>query len=219
MNTRKFAAIKPECYNDSRFTFNPETLDLKEYPWDLGTVWPFEVTEDNKVSYNGNEYYKVYGTLVPESAVYYVSEEEYKELIFDRESAGDENMVRDIDLKYNQDPKALGEELIKAFCNKIYNYKSEWAPKYCDFIDKCTRGVARSEISVMWADYDEENKEIKIHVSLGKPGYFIGRCGEIVDFWTARIKNILKYYNPEFKFSFRLQEYAQIEYRESKIRM
>ena len=122
-------------------------------------------------------------------------------------------------LKKGQNNAMSSEELIKAFCNKIYNYKSEWAPRYCDFIDKCTRGVARSEISVMWADYDEENNEIKIHVSLGKPGYFIGRCGEIIDFWTARIKNILKYYNPEFKFSFRLQEYAQIEYRESSIRL
>lgn len=218
MENKEYATIKPEFLETYLLTLNTETGLFEDAYWAMKTVWPFEVNKDGWHNIGNKYYYKTFdGYYISEKALCYIDEKTYKEMILERECAGDESIARS--LEPNMDPKELGEELIRAFCNKIYNFRADWSSHYCDFIDKCIRGVAKAEISVMWADYDEETKEIKIHVSLGKPGFFIGRCGEIIDFWSARIRQFLKWYNPEYKFTFRLQEFAQINYRESKIRL
>ena len=61
------------------------------------------------------------------------------------------------------------------------------------------------------------NKEIKLWVVLSKPGYFIGKCGEVIDFWTKRLNNILKIYNPEYTLSIRIKEMQVLNYKDCEI--
>ena len=218
MKNKEYAAIKPECFDSYLLTLNAETGLFEDAYWTMKTVWPFKINKEGWHNIGNKYYYKTFdGYYISEKALCYIDEATYKEMILERECRGDETIARSLD--QNMDPKELGEELIKAFCNKVYSFRSEWSSHYCDFIDKCISSVNRSEISVMWADYNKENNEIMIYVSVGRPGLFIGRCGEVIDFWAARIRKFLECYNPTYKFSFRLQEFAQINYRESKIRL
>ena len=224
---KKFYVIKNDCTNKKYFEItgidNNGNIILKETIYELGNAYPFEIDEleaDNQIIViNGKQYYRRGAEyLIPIEYVYEISREEYVQRTLDLECQFDSkpNVVND-NLK-NMPISEFAEQLKQAFINKVYisSINPYIETPYSDFVKYACDSLVKAAPHLIYID-EITNKEIQLWIVLEKPGYFIGKGGEVINFWTKRLNNILKLYNPEYTLSIRIKEMQTLIHKDCEI--
>ena len=223
---KKFYAIKNDFTNKKYFEItgidNNGNIIIEETTYELGKVYPFEidVLEADKqiIVINGKQYHRRGDYLIPMEYVYEISREEYIQRTLDLEYQYDSkpNMVND-NLK-SMTISEFAEHLKQAFINKVYisSINPYIETPYSDFVKYACDSLVKATPHLIYID-EITSKEINLWVVLEKPGYFIGKCGEVINFWTKRLNNILKLYNPEYTLSIKIKEMQTLVYKECEI--
>lgn len=226
---KKFYDIRKECINKKYFEIdcidNGNTI-IKETIYGLGKVYPFEIDElekDKRLIIVDDKQYHRRGTyLIPMEYVYEISREEYIRRTLELECQSDsDSEIQEILSNRKLKDMAISEfadELKQSFINKVYNFSIDSYSEnpYSDFVKFACDSLVKADPHLIYID-EIINKEIKLWVVLSKPGYFIGKCGEVIDFWTKRLNNILKIYNPEYTLSIRIKEMQVLNYKDCEI--
>ena len=154
--------------------------------------------------------------------VYEISREEYVQRTLELECQFD-SKVKDIDTVYNDKLEHMSiskfaDHLKQAFINKVYSVSidSFGENPYSDFVKYACDSLIEAEPNLIYTDVII-GKEIQLWLVLNKPGYFIGRYGEVVNFWTERLNNILKIYAPDYTLSIRIKEMQVLAYKTCEI--
>lgn len=223
---KKFYTIKNDFTNKKYFEItgidNNGNIIIEETAYELGKLYPFEidVLEADKqiIVINGKQYYRRGDYLIPMEYVYEISREEYIQRTLDLECNYDSkpNMVND-NLK-SMVISEFAEQLKQAFINKVYisSINPYIETPYSDFVKYACDSLVKAVPHLIYID-EIMSKEINLWVVLEKPGYFIGKCGEVINFWTKRLNNILKLYNPEYTLSIRIKEMQVLNYKDCGI--
>ena len=223
---KKFYAIKNDCTNKKYFEItgidNNGNIIIEETAYELGKLYPFEidVLEADKqiIVINGKQYYRRGDYLIPMEYVYEISREEYIQRTLDLECNYDSkpNMVND-NLK-SMTISEFAEQLKQAFINKVYisSINPYIETPYSDFVKYACDSLVKAAPHLIYID-EIASKEINLWVVLEKPGYFIGKGGEVINFWTKRLNNILKLYHPEYTLSIRIKEMQTLVHKDCGI--
>lgn len=84
----------------------------------------------------------------------------------------------------------VAEELRKAFVSSVLIYsKRDWVTRYW-YATTRDAVVACQPLDIS-VDLDDRTKEISLHVTCSRPGLFIGKGGQIVDYWTKLLNGVL----------------------------
>ena len=112
----------------------------------------------------------------------------------------------------------FADHLKQAFINKVYQISIDPYAEtpYSDFVKYACDSVIKADPNLIYTDVII-GKEIQLWLVLNKPGYFIGRYGEVVNFWTERLNNILKLYHPEYTLSIKIKEMQVLAYKTCEI--
>lgn len=224
---KKFYDIRKECINKKYFEIDcidNGNIIIKETTYELGKVYPFEIDElekDKRLIIVDDKQYHRRGTyLIPMEYVYEISREEYIRRTLELECQSDSEFkdnLRNDQLKCMAISE-FADELKQSFINKVYSFSIDPYSEnpYSDFVKFACDSLVKADPHLIYID-EIINKEIKLWVVLSKPGYFIGKCGEVVDFWTKRLNNILKIYNPEYTLSIRIKEMQVLNYKDCEI--
>ena len=227
---KKFYNISKDCTNKKYFeivdTDNNGNSIIKETTYTLDKAYPFEIDElkeDNQIIVVGGKQYHRRGTfLIPMEYVYEISREEYVRRTLELECQFD-SKVKDIDNAYNDKLKRMSiykfaNHLKQAFINKVYQISIDpyTETSYSDFVKYACDSVISADPNLIYTDVIL-GKEIQLWLVLNKPGYFIGKCGEVVNFWTERLNNILKLYHPEYTLSIKIKEMQVLAYKTCEI--
>lgn len=227
---KKFYNISKDCTDKKYFEFvdtdNNGNSIIKETTYTLDKAYPFEIDEleeNNKIIVVDDKQYHRRGTfLIPMEYVYEISREEYVQRTLDLECQFD-SKVKDIDTVYNDKLKRMSiskfaDHLKQAFINKVYQISIDpyTETPYSDFVAYACDSVISADPNLIYTDVII-GKEIQLWLVLNKPGYFIGKCGEVVNFWTERLNNILKLYHPEYTLSIKIKEMQVLTYKTCEI--
>lgn len=224
---KKFFTIKNDCANKKYFEItgidNNGNIIIKETNIKLINTYPFEidVLEADKqiIVINGKQYYRRGAKyLISMEYVYEISREEYVQRTLDLECNYDSisNMVND-NLK-GMPISEFAEQLKQAFINKAYiiSINPYVETPYSDFVKYACDSLVKADPHLIYID-EIVNKEIQMWIVLSKPDYFIGKGGEVINFWTKRLNNILKLYNPEYTLSIRIKEMQTLIHKDCEI--
>ena len=224
---KKFYTIKNDSANKKYFEItgidNNGNIIIEEANIKLINTYPFEidVLEADKqiIVINGKQYYRSGARyLIPMEYVYEISREEYIQRTLDLECQYDSisNMVND-NLK-SMAISEFAEQLKQAFINKVYiiSINPYIETPYSDFVKYACDSLVKATPHLIYID-EITSKEIQLWLELEKPGYFIGKCGEVINFWTKRLNNILKLYNPEYTLSIRIKEMQTLIHKDCQI--
>lgn len=225
---KKFYSICKDCTNNKYFEIVDFDKDgntiIEETTYDLARAYPFEIDElkEDKqlITVDGKQYHRRGTYLIPMECVYEISREEYVQQTLERECRHD-STIQDRIINGRLKGMSISEfadHLKQAFINKVYdvsiNPYSETS--YSDFVKYACDSLVHANPHLIYIP-EIISKEIQLRLVLNKPGYFIGKGGEIVDFWSNRLNNLLKVYNPEYTLSIRIEELSVLEYKESEI--
>lgn len=229
---KKFYTIREDCTNKRYFGIvydNDGNTIIKETVYGLNKVYPFEIDELEKdkqlIIIDGKQYHRRGTYLIPMEYVYEISREEYIQRTLELECQSDSDLenleIQEILSNRRLKDMAISEfadELKQSFINKVYNISFDPYSEtpYSDFVKFACDSLVKADPHLIYVD-EIINKEIKLWVVLSKPGYFIGKCGEVIDFWTKRLNNILKIYNPEYTLSIRIKEMQVLNYKDCEI--
>lgn len=225
---KRFFNISKDCANKKYFEIdgidNNGNIILKETIYELGNAYPFEIDEleaDAQLITIGDKLYHRRGAyLIPMECAYEISREEYVKRTLELECQFDSHFT---DKVINEQLKCMtiskfADHLKQAFINKVYrNSIDPYAETtYSDFVKYACDSLIKAEPHLIYID-EITGKEIQMWIVLSKPGYFIGKCGEVIDFWAKRLNNILKIYNPEYTLSIRIKEMQVLNFKDCEI--
>lgn len=225
---KKFYTICKDCTDKKYFEIvdidNDGNIVIEETTYDLVRAYPFEIDElkadKQLITVDGKQYHRRGTYLIPMEYVYEISREEYVQETLERECRHD-STIQDRIINGRLKGMAVSEfadHLKQAFINRVYdisiNPYSETT--YSDFVKYACDSFVHANPHLIYIN-EITTKEIQLWVVLDKPGYFIGKGGEVVNFWTNRLNNILKVYNPEYTLSIRIKELSVFNYKESEI--
>ena len=223
---KKFYEIRKDCLNKKYFQI--EDIDngnvkIGETTYELGTAYPFEI--DEREDYNqiivvdGKQYHIRGAYLIPMEYVQEISREEYIECTLELECQSDTEKLINPQLK-NTPISEFAEELCQSLINKVYNISIDpyTGTPYSDFVKFACDSLVKAHPHLIYVD-EIVNKEIQLWIVLSKPGYFIGKGGEVINFWTKRLNNILNIYNPDYPLNIRIKEMPVLTYKECEIRL
>jgi len=225
---KKFYSICKDCTDKKYFEIVDIDIDgnivIEETNYDLVRAYPFEIDEREAdkqlITVDGKQYHRRGTYLIPMEYVYEISREDYVQETLERECHHDSTIQdRIINGRLKGMPiSEFANHLKQAFINRVYdisiNPYSETT--YSDFVKYACDSLVHANPHLIYIP-EITTKEIQLRLVLNKPGYFIGKGGEVVDFWSKRLNNILKVYNPEYKLSIRIEELLVLEYKESEI--
>ena len=225
---KKFYSICKDCTDKKYFEIVDIDKDgnivIEETNYDLVRAYPFEIDElkEDKqlITVDGKQYHRRGTYLIPMEYVYEISREDYVQETLEKECHYDSTIQdRIINGRLKGMPiSEFANHLKQAFINRVYdisiNPYSETT--YSDFVKYACDSLVHANPHLIYIP-EITTKEIQLRLVLNKPGYFIGKGGEVVDFWSKRLNNILKVYNPEYKLSIRIEELLVLEYKESEI--
>ena len=223
---KKFYAIKNDFTNKNYFEItgidNNGNIIIEETTYELGKLYPFEIdileADKQIIVINGKQYHRRGDYLIPIEYVYEISREEYVQRTLDLECNYDSkpNMVND-NLK-SMTISEFAEQLKQAFINKVYisSINPYIETPYSDFVKYACDSLVKAAPHLIYID-EITSKEINLWVVLEKPGYFIGKYGEVINFWTKRLNNILKLYHPEYTLSIRIKEMQTLVHKDCEI--
>ena len=108
----------------------------------------------------------------------------------------------------------------QSLINKVYIISIDpyTGTPYSDFVKFACDSLVKADPHLIYID-EIVNKEIQMWIVLSKPGYFIGKGGEVINFWTKRLNNILNIYNPDYTLNIRIKEMSVLTYKECEIRL
>lgn len=225
---KKFYNICKDCTDKKYFEVVDFDKDgntiIEETNYDLARAYPFEIDElkEDKqlITVDGKQYHRRGTYLIPMEYVYEISREAYIQETLERECRHD-STIQDRIINGRLKGMSISEfvdNLKQAFINRVYdisiNPYSE--TPYSDFVKYACDSLVHANPHLIYIP-EITTKEIQFRLVLNKPGYFIGKGGEVVDFWSKRLNNILKIYNPEYTLSIRIEELSVLEYKESEI--
>ena len=225
---KKFYDIRKECTNKKYFEI--ESVDdnrnfiIKETTYSLNNAYPFEI--DEREEYNqiivvdGKQYHRRGVYLIPMECVHNISREEYIRRTLELECRFDSEVKDDVrnDKLKDMTISEFADELKQAFINKVYQISIDPYAEtpYSDFVKYACDSLIEADPNLIYTDVII-GKEIQLWLVLNKPGYFIGRYGEVVNFWTKRLNNILKLYHPEYTLSIKIKEMQVLAYKTCEI--
>ena len=225
---KKFYDIRKECTNKKYFEI--ESVDdnrnfiIKETTYSLNNAYPFEI--DEREEYNqiivvdGKQYHRRGVYLIPMECAHNISREEYIRRTLELECRFDSEVKDDVrnDKLKDMTISEFADELKQAFINKVYSISIEsfGETPYSDFVKYACDSLIEADPNVIHTG-DITDNDITLWIGLNKPGYFIGKGGEVVDFWTKRLNNILKLYHPEYTLSIRIKEIKVLAYKNCEI--
>ena len=225
---KKFYDIRKECTNKKYFEI--ESVDdnrnfiIKETTYSLNNAYPFEI--DEREEYNqiivvdSKQYHRRGVYLIPMECVHNISREEYIRRTLELECRFDSEVKDDVrnDKLKDMTISEFADELKQAFINKVYQISIDPYAEtpYSDFVAYACDSVIKADPNFIYTDVII-GKEIQLWLVLNKPGYFIGRYGEVVNFWTERLNNILKLYHPEYTLSIKIKEMQVLAYKTCEI--
>lgn len=225
---KKFYSICKDCIDKKYFEIVDIDKDgnivIEETTYELARAYPFEIDEREEdkqlITIDGEQYHRRGTYLIPMECVYEISREEYIQRTLERECHHD-STIQDRIINGRLKGMAISEfadHLKQAFINKVYdvsiNPYSETT--YSDFVKYACDSLVNARPHLIYIP-EITTKEIQLRLVLDKPGYFIGKGGEVVDFWTKRLNSILKAYNPKYTLSIRIEELQVLKYKESEI--
>ena len=225
---KRFFNISKDCANKKYFEIagidNNGNIILKETTYELSKVYPFEIDElkaDTQLITLGDKRYHRRGAyLIPMECAYEISREEYVRRTLELECQFDSQFT---DKVTNGQLKCMtiskfADHLKQAFINKVYSVSidSFGETPYSDFVKYACDSLIKAEPHLIYID-EITGKEIQMWVVLSKPGYFIGKYGEVINFWTERLNNILKIYAPDYTLSIRVKEMQVLNYKDCAI--
>ena len=221
---KKFYEIRKDCLNKKYFQI--EDIDngnvkIGETTYELGTAYPFEI--DEREDYNqiivvdGKQYHRRGTYLIPMECVHKISREEYVRRTLELECQSDVEKLINPRLK-NAPISEFADELCQSLINKVYSISidSFGETTYSDFVKYACDSLIEADPHLIYID-EIVNKEIQLWIVLSKPGYFIGKGGEVINFWTKRLNNILNIYNPDYTLSIRIKEMPVLNYKDCEI--
>ena len=221
---KKFYEIRKDCLNKKYFQI--EDIDngnvkIGETTYELGTAYPFEI--DEREDYNqiivvdGKQYHRRGTYLIPMEYVHNISREEYIQRTLELECQSDVEKLINPRLK-NAPISEFADELCQSLINKVYSISidSFGETTYSDFVKYACDSLIEADPHLIYID-EIVNKGIQLWIVLSKPGYFIGKGGEVINFWTKRLNNILNIYNPDYTLSIRIKEMSVLNYKECEI--
>ena len=221
---KKFYEIRKDCLNKKYFQI--EDIDngnvkIGETTYELGTAYPFEI--DEREDYNqiivvdGKQYHRRGTYLIPMECVHKISREEYVRRTLELECQSDVEKLINPRLK-NAPISEFADELCQSLINKVYSISidSFGETTYSDFVKYACDSLIEADPHLIYID-EIVNKEIQLWIVLSKPGYFIGKGGEVINFWTKRLNNILNIYNPDYTLSIRIKEMQVLNYKDCEI--
>lgn len=224
---KKFYEICKDCLNKKYFQI--EDIDngnvkIGETTYELGTVYPFEIDdreEDNRIiDISGKQYHRRGVYLIPMEYVHKISREEYARRTLELECQFDSEVKDDVrnDKLKDMTVSEFADALKQAFINKVYSISidSFGETPYSDFVKYACDSLIDADPHLIYID-EIVNKEIQLWIVLSKPGYFIGKGGEVINFWTKRLNHILKLYHPEYALSIRIKEMKVLNYKDCEI--
>ena len=149
--------------------------------------------------------------------VHKISREEYVRRTLELECQSDVEKLINPRLK-NVPISEFADELCQSLINKVYSISidSFGETTYSDFVKYACDSLIEADPHLIYID-EIVNKEIQMWIVLSKPGYFIGKGGEVINFWTKRLNNILNIYNPDYTLSIRIKEMSVLNYKECEI--
>ena len=221
---KKFYDIRKECTNKNYFEI--ESVDdnrnfiIKETTYSLNNAYPFEIDEHEEynqiIVVDGKQYHRRGVYLIPMECVHNISREEYIQRTLELECRFDSEVKDDVrnDKLKDMTISEFADELKQAFINKVYSISIEsfGETPYSDFVKYACDSLIEADPNVIHIG-DITDNDITLWVGLNKPGYFIGRYGEVVNFWTERLNNILKLYHPEYTLSIKIKEMQVLAYK------
>ena len=224
---KRFFNISKDCANKKYFEIdgidNNGNSILKETIYELGNAYPFEIDEleaDTQLITIGDKRYHRRGVyLIPMEYVQEISRGEYIQHTLELECQSDAEKLINPQLK-NAPISEFADGLKQAFINKVYSISIEsfGETPYSDFVKYACDSLIEADPNVIHIG-DITDNDIALWVGLNKPGYFIGKGGEVVNFWTKRLNNILKLYHPEYTLSIRIKEIKVLEYKNCEINL
>ena len=222
---KRFFNISKDCANKKYFEIagidNNGNIILKETTYELGIAYPFEIDEleaDTQLITIGDKRYHRRGVyLIPMEYVQEISREEYIQHTLELECQSDAEKLINPQLK-NAPISEFADELKQAFINKVYSISidSFGETPYSDFVKYACDSLIDADPHLIYID-EIVNKEIQLWIVLNKPWYFIGKGGEVINFWTKRLNNILNIYNPDYTLNIRIKEMSVLNYKECAI--
>lgn len=226
---KKFYEIRKDCLNKKYFQIDDidnENVKIQETTYTLNTAYPFEI--DEREEYNqiivvgGKQYHRRGAYLIPMEYVHKISHEEYVRRTLELECQFDSEVkdgIRNDKLK-DMTVSEFADALKQAFINKVYSISidSFGETPYSDFVKYACDSLIDADPHLIYVD-EIINKEIQLWIVLSKPGYFIGKGGEVINFWTKRLNNILNIYNPDYTLNIRIKEMPVLTYKECEIRL
>ena len=227
---KRFYDIRKECTNKKYFEI--ESVDdnrnfiIKETTYSLNNTYPFEI--DEREEYNqiivvdGKQYHRRGVYLIPMEYVHKISREEYVQRTLELECQFDSEVKDDVrnDQLKDMTVSEFADELKQAFINKVYSISidSFGENPYSDFVKYACDSLIEADPNLIHIG-DITDKDITLWVGLNKPGYFIGKGGEVVNFWTKRLNNILKLYHPEYTLNIKIEEMKVLKYKNCEINL
>ena len=225
---KKFYDIRKECTNKKYFEIESVgdngNFIIKETTYYLNNAYPFEI--DEREEYNqiiivdGKQYHRRGVYLIPMECVHKISREEYIQRTLELECRFDSEVKDDVrnDKLKDMTISEFADELKQAFINKVYSISIEsfGETPYSDFVKYACDSLIEADPNLINIG-DITDNDIALLVDLNKPGYFVGKGGEVVNFWTKRLNNILKLYHPEYTLSIRIKETKVLAYKNCKI--
>ena len=221
---KKFYEIRKDCLNKKYFQIEDidnRNVKIGETTYELSTAYPFEIDEHEDynqiIVVDGKQYHRRGTYLIPMEYVHKISREEYVRRTLELECQSDVEKLINPRLK-NAPISEFADELCQSLINKVYSVSidSFGETPYSDFVKYACDSLIDADPHLIYID-EIVNKEIQLWIVLSKPGYFIGKGGEVINFWTKRLNNILNIYNPDYTLSIRIKEMQVLNYKDCEI--
>ena len=222
---KKFYEIRKDCLNKKYFEIpdidNNGNIILKETIYELGNAYPFEIDEleadTQLITIDDKQYHRRGAYLIPMECVYEISREEYIQRTLELECQSDSEIIINRQLQ-NAPISEFADELRQSLINKVYAVSIDpyTETTYSDFVKFACDSLVKADPHLIYID-EIVNKEIQLWIVLSKPGYFIGKGGEVINFWAKRLNNILNIYNPDYTLNIRIKEMSVLNYKECEI--
>ena len=222
---KKFYEIRKDCLNKKYFEIpdidNNGNIILKETIYELGNAYPFEIDEleadTQLITIDDKQYHRRGAYLIPMECVYEISREEYIQRTLELECQSDSEIIINRQLQ-NAPISEFADELRQSLINKVYAVSIDpyTETTYSDFVKFACDSLVKADPHLIYID-EIVNKEIQMWIVLSKPGYFIGKGGEVINFWAKRLNNILNIYNPDYTLNIRIKEMQVLNYKDCEI--
>ena len=220
---KKFYEIRKDCLNKKYFQIKVDNGNVKigETIYRLTNTYPFEIDELDEdkqiIIVDRKRYYRRGAYLIPMECVHEISREEYIQRTLELECQSDSEIIINRQLQ-NAPISEFADELRQSLINKVYAVSIDpyIETTYSDFVKFACDSLVKADPHLIYID-EIVNKEIQLCIVLSKPGYFIGKGGEVINFWTKRLNNILNIYNPDYTLNIRIKEMHVLNYKDCAI--